>query len=160
MYCLRRRALARVLYEVLLAVLSARWAARGWSVLFAYHHGCCRLDAIPTGKMDTSSGLLRSKVREQSFGAECLSSHAHFGSHASNTLRKTVKNHIAHGGAGLPGSTCPVCLQHDRVIGKQCFWHIWFVEALLHKSAAGRTTPIPRRIYPMRTVCGVPSAVK
>jgi hypothetical protein len=33
-------------------------------------------------------------------------------------------------------------------------------EALLHKSAAGRTTPIPRRIYPMRTVCGVPSAVK
>jgi hypothetical protein len=32
--------------------------------------------------------------------------------------------------------------------------------ALLHKSAAGRTTPIPRRTYPMRTVCGVPSAVK
>ena len=35
--------------------------------------------------------------------------------------------------------------------------HRW---ALLHKSAAGRTTPIPIRIYPMRTVCGVPKAVK
>ena len=35
-----------------------------------------------------------------------------------------------------------------------------FSEALLHKSAVGRTTPIPRRTYPMRTVCGVPSAVK
>ncbi len=32
--------------------------------------------------------------------------------------------------------------------------------ALLHKSAAGRATPIPGQIYPMRTVCGVPSAVK
>lgn len=32
--------------------------------------------------------------------------------------------------------------------------------ALLHKSTVGRTTPIPRLIYPMRTVCGMPSAVK
>ena len=35
-----------------------------------------------------------------------------------------------------------------------------FGRALLYKSAAGRTTPIPRRIYHMRTVCGVHSAVK
>ena len=39
-------------------------------------------------------------------------------------------------------------------------FHYPLIPALLHKSAAGRTTPIPRRTYPMRTVCGVPSAVK
>jgi hypothetical protein len=48
---------------------------------------------------------------------------------------------------------------HDEI---QTFWHAGFGinTALLHKSAAGRTTPIPRRTYPMRTVCGVPNAVK
>ena len=34
------------------------------------------------------------------------------------------------------------------------------VRRLCCTNRAGRTTPIPRRTYPMRTVCGVPSAVK
>ena len=35
-----------------------------------------------------------------------------------------------------------------------------FPTALLHKSVKGRAAPIPKLTYPMRTVCGVPKAVK
>ncbi|WP_272857851.1 phage portal protein [Paracoccus stylophorae] len=35
-----------------------------------------------------------------------------------------------------------------------------FVRALLHKSAADRTSPFPGQIYPATSVMGVPSAVK
>ena len=35
-----------------------------------------------------------------------------------------------------------------------------FSEALLHKSAEGRSSPFPGRTYPVTSVMGVPSAVK
>ena len=35
-----------------------------------------------------------------------------------------------------------------------------FPTALLHKSVKDRAAPIPKLTYPMRTVCGVPKAVK
>ncbi|MTD33907.1 zonular occludens toxin domain-containing protein [Paludibacterium denitrificans] len=57
------------------------------------------------------------------------------------------------------GSKIPDYIQHfdtHRHYGLRLF----LITALLHKSVKGRTTPNPGRTYPMRTVCGVPSAVK